>query len=126
MERFKYFILLHIVFAVYSFVGIASKIASSKPFLSAGFLFFYGIVIATLFVYAIVWQQLLKKLPLVTAYANKAVTVIWGIVWGYFFFNEGITIYKLIGAVVIVIGVYLVVSSDGESNVLDNILEEEK
>ena len=79
-----------------------------------------------LFVYAIVWQQLLKKLPLVTAYANKAVTVIWGIVWGYFFFNEGITIYKLIGAVVIVIGVYLVVSSDGESNVLDNILEEEK
>ena len=122
----KYFILLHIVFLMYSFVGVVSKLDSGYAFLSPGFLFFYGIVIVTLFVYAIVWQQLLKKLPLVTAYANKAVTVIWGIVWGYFFFHEGITIYKLIGAVVIVVGVYLVVSSDEENNEPDNNLEEAK
>lgn len=124
MEKVKYYIILHIVFAVYSFMGIASKLASGQPFLSSKFIMYYGIVISTLFVYALVWQQLLKKLPLVTAYANKAVTVIWGIVWGFIFFGEKITVFKVLGAVIIVIGVYFVVTSDNADN--DNKLQEEE
>ena len=116
MDKVKYFIILHIVFAVYSFRGIASKLASGEPFLSYKFIMYYGMVIITLFLYALVWQQLLKKLPLVTAYANKAVTVIWGIVWGFVFFHEEITISKLLGAVIIVIGVWFVVTADEENN----------
>ena len=64
-----------------------------------------------IFLYAIFWQQIIKKLPLVTAYANKAVTVVWGIVWGILYFNEKITFMKIIGAIIIIIGVYIVVSS---------------
>lgn len=124
MEKVKYYIILHIVFAVYSFMGIASKLASGQPFLSSKFIMYYGIVISTLFVYALVWQQLLKKLPLVTAYANKAVTVIWGIIWGFIFFGEKITVFKVLGAVIIVIGVYFVVTSDNADN--DNKLQEEE
>ena len=67
-----------------------------------------------LFAYAIAWQQVLKRLPLVTAYANKAVTVIWGLVLGSAFFQEKITLQKVIGAFIIIFGVYLVVSEDGE------------
>ena len=67
-----------------------------------------------LFAYAIAWQQVLKRLPLVTAYANKAVTVIWGLVLGATFFQEKITLQKVIGAFIIIFGVYLVVSEDGE------------
>ena len=88
--------------------------AAQQEFLSFKFFFFYGLVLLILFAYAIAWQQVLKKLPLVTAYANKAVTVIWGLVLGSVFFQEKITLQKVIGAFIIIFGVYLVVSEDGE------------
>lgn len=108
----KYLIILHIVLAVYSILGIASKMASEKPFLSPEFCFFYGIVILNLFFYAILWQQIIKKIPLVTAYANKAVTVIWGIIFGFIFFKEEITLTKILGAIIIILGIYFVVSDN--------------
>ena len=45
---------------------------------------------------------------------HKAVTVVWGILWGALFFHESITPGKLIGAAVIVAGVVLFVKADGE------------
>lgn len=118
IKKFKNIFFLHIVLVVFSLLGILSKIAANEPFLSIKFTLHYCIILAGLFIYALVWQQLLKKLPLVTAYANKAVTIIWGIIWGYLFFNEPITVNKIIGAGIIIIGVYLVVSAD---NNLENI-----
>ena len=94
VSNIKYIAILHIVLFVYSILGIASKVASGKDFLSLEFCFYYGIVILNLFLYAILWQQIIKKIPLITAYANKAVTVIWGIVWGSLFFKEEISIAK--------------------------------
>lgn len=114
MKQYKSLVILHIVLAVYSMFGIISKFASQKQFLSFSFLFLYGIVLGNLFLYAIIWQQLLKKIPLITAYANKAVTIVWGIVWGAVFFQEAITIQKGIGGFVIIVGVYIVVSNDSE------------
>ena len=76
------------------------------------FIFFYGLVLVILFGYALVWQQLLKKLPLVTAYANKAVTVIWGLLWGTVIFKEKITLFNLLGAALIILGIYVVVKAD--------------
>lgn len=76
------------------------------------FIIFYGIVLVILFGYALVWQQLLKKLPLVTAYANKAVTVIWGLLWGTIIFKEKITLFNILGAALIILGIYVVVKAD--------------
>ena len=39
-------------------------------------------MLAALVAYAFGWQQVIKHLPLTTAYANKAVTVVWGILLG--------------------------------------------
>lgn len=114
MKKYKYIFLLHLLLAVYSMSGIASKHAARQEFLSVPFCLFYGIVVLALFFYAVFWQQLIKKLPLITAYANKAVTVVWGIVWGVLFFDEQLSIMKIIGAAVIVIGVYIVVSGEGQ------------
>ena len=111
----KLIFVLHIVLAIYAVLGTASKFAAGEPFLSPKFILYYGIVIVNLFIYAIVWQQLLKRIPLVTAYANKAVTVIWGLIWGVVFFEEVITIQKIIGALIIVVGVCIVATSDNES-----------
>lgn len=112
--KYKDYILLHIVLLLYSVCGIFSKLASDEKFLSLEFLFFYSIVIVILFVYAILWQQILKKMSLTTAYLNKSIVVIWGIVWGGIFFKEKITINMIIGAIIIMFGILIVVSDDGK------------
>lgn len=73
-----------------------------------------GGVFLILAVYAIGWQQIIKRLPLTTAFANKAVTVVWGIVWGALFFDEAISLGKLLGAALIIGGVVLFVKADEE------------
>ena len=112
MSKARYLIILHIILALFSVSGIFSKRAAAEDMLSLNWMINYGVVLFVLFIYAIAWQQIIKKMPIVTAYANKAVMVIWGIVWGYVFFNEAITVPKIIGAVIIIAGVYLVVTGD--------------
>lgn len=113
MKRNLYVYLgLHILLLVYSASTVFSKLASGYSFLSVGFLLCYGIVLLLLGVYAVFWQQIIKRLPLMTAYANKAVTVVWGIVWGAAVFHEKITWGKALGAVLVIAGVILYVSGD--------------
>ena len=92
--------------------GICSKMAAQQEFLSFWFIFWYGLVILNLGIYAIVWQQIIKYLPLTTAYANKAVTIAWGILWGALFFGETVKWNMIIGAVIVILGVVLVVRAD--------------
>lgn len=98
---------LHALFLVYSLASLLSKLAAGFPFPSFEFLALYGGVLLILVLYALIWQQLLKRLPLATAYANKAVTVVWGMIWGVIFFGEDINGFKLAGAAFVIIGVVL-------------------
>ncbi|MCR4755109.1 MAG: DMT family transporter [Lachnospiraceae bacterium] len=116
MKKAGNLIILHIMFMLFSLGAVASKTAANSEFLSPRFLFFYGIVLVGLAIYAIVWQQMLKRLPLVTAYANKAVTVVWGIIWGRVFFGEAVTPRKVIGAIIVISGVCIVVMADKEKD----------
>ena len=69
-------------------------------------------MIVLLGVYAIGWQQVIKRLPLTAAYANKAVTVVWGFLYGILFFREAVTPMKVIGLLTVVAGVVLFAFSD--------------
>lgn len=109
----KDFFLLHIALLLYSVNGIFSKLASKNQFLTFEFFFYYGLVLLNLLVYAILWQQILKKMPLTTAYSNKSVIVIWGMLCGALFFQEQITVQMIIGGAIISFGVYLVVTDYG-------------
>lgn len=103
----KMYVLLHALMFLFSLSPVCSKLAGRQAFLSLPFLVFYGLVIVILGVYALAWQQVIKRMPLTTAYANKAVTVVWGMFWGAMLFEETITPQKLLGAAVIVAGVVL-------------------
>lgn len=116
ISKIKVLLLLQILLMVYSLFGICSKLAAQQPFLSFKFIMYYGIVILNLAMYAVCWQQIIKRLPLVTAFANKAVTVIWGLVWGKIFFQEAITAQKLLGAFIIICGIVLVVTEKEASD----------
>lgn len=108
----KLFLLLHISLLCSSLSGVCSKMAANQEFLSISFFFYYGLVLVIMFGYAIAWQQILKRMPLTVAYANKPVSLIWGMVWGALIFKEGITWKMILGAVIIFAGICLVVSED--------------
>lgn len=110
--KLKDMLFLQAVLILYSFASVCSKLASGYEFLSSGFILWYGLVIVCLAVYALLWQQVLKRMPLTTAFANKAVTIIWGMLWGVLIFRESITPAMIIGSVVIIAGIWLVVTSD--------------
>lgn len=100
-------IVLHIMLAFMSLGGVCTKKASGEQFLSLKWCMYYGAVLLILFVYAIVWQQIIKRLPLTVAYANRAVSVLWGCIFGVIFYSEKITIGKIIGGVLVAVGVIL-------------------
>lgn len=99
---------------LFSLSSVCAKLAGQYDFLSTGFILYYGAVIGLLGVYALLWQQIVKRMPLTSAYAGKAVTVVWGMMWGYFLFDENITLLQCVGAVVIMAGVVLFACADGE------------
>lgn len=105
---------LHVLLMVYSLGGILSKVASEKAWFTWSWLLLMGGIFFLLAFYAFGWQQIIKRLPLTTAFANKAITVVWGIVWGALFFDETITPGKLLGAALIIGGVVLFVKADRE------------
>lgn len=115
-DRIKTLIALHIMIVVFSMAAVCSKLAGRQEFMSFKFILFYGLVLLSLGIYAIGWQQVIKRMPLTAAYANKAITVVWGIVWGMLIFGEHLTIGKALGAVLVIIGVVVYAYADGENN----------
>ena len=108
----KDFLLLHIVFLVVSLGAVASKMAASYEFFSLPFLVFYALYIGALGFYALSWVQVIKRVPLVTAFSNKAITVVWNMIFGALIFHETITLKSVIAALIVIVGVILVVTSD--------------
>lgn len=115
MKRVKTLVLLHIMLMIYSMSGICSKLAAGQKFLSMKFCLYYGLIILLLGFYAIGWQQIIKRMPLTAAFANKAVTVVWGIIWGFVFFKEPITPGKVVGAVLVIAGIVMYALADKEA-----------
>lgn len=107
MKQMKTLVVLHLLLLLYSTSGVFSKLAAGESFLSFRFCLYYGAIIALLGIYAIGWQQIIKRLPLTTAFANKAVTTAWGLVWGLLFFHEQVTVGKLLGVGLVIAGVIL-------------------
>lgn len=105
--------ILQIVIAIYTLTTVFAKFASNEEFLSFKFIMFYGIEILILGVYAIVWQQLIKKFDISIAYANKAMGLLWSIVWAILIFKDTITIKNIIGVVIVIIGT-IIVNSENE------------
>ena len=106
------FLLLHGTLLLYAVVTVLTKLASG--YLSQAnwpmtllFLFFS---VAALGAYSILWQQVLKRMPLNFAYSNKGVCALWTCLFGILFFGESLTLGKAAGILVVLLGVWLVVT----------------
>lgn len=98
---------MHVSFLVYCLYPLIGKFATKFDLFSFNFIVLYCVVFAILFLYALLWQQVLKKFPLSTAIANKSVTIIWGMIFGLLFFNEKISPKMFLGAALILSGIIL-------------------
>ncbi len=98
---------------VYSLSTVAANMASKYEFLSWGYILFFGLEFVILAVYALIWQQMIKKFQLSIAYANKALTLMWSMLWNFLIFKDGITPLKVVGVLLVVAGV-MVMNSEAD------------
>ena len=103
--RFLDIALLQLSVVVYSLSTVAANLASKNEFLSPKFILFFGLDFCILGIYAIMWQQVIKRFQLSIAYANKSVTLLWSMLWNFLSFAQGITIRKVVGVLLVMTGV---------------------
>lgn len=115
-SKIQNMILLEVAFFIYALSSLCSKTASSNSQSIWHTLFFYGLSLAMLGVYAIIWQQVLKKMELTKSFSNKGITIVWGILFGSIFFHETITIGMVIGSMFVIAGIILMMK-EKENNI---------
>ena len=104
----KTFAVLHFILLLYSFVGVFMKLAFQTDAQAKGeefsiftFFLFAGLAVLCLGIYA-----------MTVAFTNKAICIVWGMLWGVLFLGDQITWYKIVGSLIVLPGVVLVVSSN--------------
>ena len=105
--------LLELSVLVYSLSTVAGNMASKYEFLSVRYILFFGLEFVVLAIYAILWQQIIKKFQLSIAYANKSVMLLWTMLWNYLIFSQGITPGKVAGVLLVMAGA-IVMNLGGE------------
>ena len=103
----KQIISLLVVFLLYSFEPIAAKYTSQQELFSGTFWFGLCVIFGVLGLYAILWQQLLKHIPLSTAYMFRGSTLIYVLILSVILLGDSITVFNCIGALMIVTGIAL-------------------
>ena len=64
-------------------------------------------------VYAICWQQIIKRFELSIAYANRAMVLVWSLLWAVVIFHDRVTIRNLAGIALVIAGT-VIVNTAGE------------
>lgn len=109
----KDILLLQAIVVIYTLSGVAGKFASGYGFMSLGFILCYGVEILILGVYAVLWQQIIKRFDLSIAYANRSIALLWSMIWAVLLFHERVTVKNLIGVAIVIAGTMIV---NGEAN----------
>ena len=110
-SKLKTYVMLYTGYFIYSLSLVAAKLAGDYPVVSINAASLYFLAFIFLGAFAIVWQQVLKRLPLTTAYANRAITILFGMVFGAALFAERISWNMILGAVIVVCGIALMVTA---------------
>lgn len=117
-SRLKTIVKLQAVVVIYTLASIFAKLASGEHFLGVKFLLFTGLELVVLFVYALLWQQVIKRTELSVAYANREMYLLWSLLWAVLFFHNKITVTNVIGCILVIAGTLVI---NGEEREKDGI-----
>ena len=105
---FSAILLIQAAVIVYTGSGICSKMTANYPAMSGKWIFWILLEVICLGIYAIFWQQIIKRYDLSIAYANRAFAIFWSMLWAFLIFRERVTLKNILGVVVIFAGIMLV------------------
>ena len=106
---FKDIILLQLVVMIYTMSTIIGKFAAGASQESFWrFVLLYGAEIGVWGIYAVLWQQMIKRFELSVAYANRAGALLWSLLWAVLIFGEQLTAQKIVGALLVVAGTVII------------------
>ena len=108
LQWIKNILMLQAVVVIYTLSSVVAKLATGKELFSFSFFLFYGLEIAILGVYAILWQQMIKRFDLSIAYANRAMALLWSALWAVLLFREGLGPKQVAGIVLVILGTMIV------------------
>lgn len=107
-SRIKNIVMLQGVIVIYTISGIMSKNASASAGRPERFIFFIGMDLLLLGVYALLWQQMIKRFEISVAYANRSMAVLWSMVWAAVFFHDEITMKNIAGVLLVAAGTFII------------------
>lgn len=113
--RIRDIVFLQLVIMFYTGSGIMAKLAAAEELFSLPFLLFYGAEIMILGIYAIFWQQVIKRFELSVAYANRAMVLVWSLLWAVVIFHDQVTIRNLAGIAMVIAGTVIVNTTGKET-----------
>lgn len=105
------YIFLLLVNIFYASISIALKYTAIQKPLSKTYFLGYFFVIALLGIYAIIWQQILKRIQLSVAYMFKGTSIVFIMLFMSLIYNEPIYANNIIGILFIVFGIALFAKS---------------
>lgn len=108
LQWIKNCIVLQAVVVVYTLSSVVAKLATGRELFSLSFFLFYGLEIVILGIYAILWQQMIKRFELSVAYANRAMALLWSALWAVILFHENLSVKQILGIVLVITGTVVV------------------
>ncbi|MBR2402119.1 MAG: transporter [Lachnospiraceae bacterium] len=107
----KNILILQGVVVIYTLSSVVAKFATGQELFSFSFFVFYGLEILILGIYAILWQQMIKRFDLSVAYANRAMALLWSAIWAIVLFHDTLALKQILGIAFVVLGT-VIVNSD--------------
>ena len=101
---------------VYACTSIFTKMASLQEVMSLPYFLWIAGAVGVMGLYALLWQQVIARMPVSTAYMFKGTSLIFVLIFSALLFNETITISNIIGSVVIIAGILLYARADESAN----------
>lgn len=104
----KKLIFLQAIIIIYTISGVMAKMASVSVDEPLRMLLFLGLEFVILAVYAVLWQQMIKRFELSVAYANRSMAILWSMIWAVLFFRDEITMKNILGVLIVLAGTIIV------------------
>ena len=104
----KNIFLLQAIIVIYTVSSVMAKLVSTSQGEPVKALMFFGLEFVLLAVYALFWQQMLKRFELSVAYANRSMAILWSVIWAVVFFHEKITLRNILGVLLVLVGTIIV------------------
>lgn len=92
---------------IYACTSIFTKMASRQEMMSLPYLLWIAGAVGVMGVYAMLWQQVIARMPLSTAYMFKGTSLIFVLLISALLFGEAITLNNVIGSAIIILGIVL-------------------